>query len=164
MKAAEIIQEACDIAQAECNGEGSFREGLEAAIDGVDRHSQRTARHRQSIRQIFIQTLATRMQVEKYAHRHPEVRDGDIKRPVFIIGLMRTGTTMLSYLLGADPGRRPLLRWETEQPIPPPTTAELYSNPIIDIMEITDKFGGSAGAIYGNTCITKRPPARRNAR
>ena len=37
------------------------------------------------------------------------------------MGLPRTGTSVLSLLLGLDPVARPLLQWEAAHPIPPPT-------------------------------------------
>ena len=37
--------------------------------------------------------------------------------PVFIVGLHRTGTTLLQRLLAADPAARPLLYWESTAPL-----------------------------------------------
>ena len=39
---------------------------------------------------------------------------------MFVIGLWRTGTTILSYLLAQDPDSRSLRRWEAAIPCPPP--------------------------------------------
>lgn len=47
--------------------------------------------------------------------------DSDLLRPsrppVFIVGLHRTGTTLLQQLLAADPAARPLLYWESSAPL-----------------------------------------------
>jgi hypothetical protein len=48
---------------------------------------------------------------------------------VFVFGVPRTGTTLLSNLLAADPDRRSPLTWEIDDPVPPPTTATLYTDP-----------------------------------
>jgi hypothetical protein len=48
---------------------------------------------------------------------------------VFVFGIPRTGTTLLSNLLAADPNRRSPLTWEIDDPVPPPTTATLYNDP-----------------------------------
>src|SRR5690606_42148976 len=62
------------------------------------------------------------LKVAEYARQHPEVRDEKIVRPIFIMGMPRTGTTLASYLLGGDPNLRSLLRWEVATPVPPATT------------------------------------------
>src|SRR3546814_375859 len=50
-------------------------------------------------------------------------------RAVFGCGVPRTGTTLLSNLLAADPHRRSPLTWEIDDPVPPPATATLRSDP-----------------------------------
>jgi hypothetical protein len=52
-----------------------------------------------------------------------------IKRPVFVFGIPRTGTTLLSNLLAADPARRSPLTWEIEEPVPPVTSDKLFTDP-----------------------------------
>jgi hypothetical protein len=49
---------------------------------------------------------------------HPEIREREIKRPFFLTGLPRTGTSALFNLLGKDPATRPLLLWEGVFPDP----------------------------------------------
>ena len=48
-----------------------------------------------------------------------------------IVGLPRTGTSILDHLLGLDPQARPLLQWEAAHPIPPTTQAEAATDPRI---------------------------------
>ena len=38
-----------------------------------------------------------------------------------MLGMPRTGTTVISYLLDKDPARRSLLHWECVHPVPPAT-------------------------------------------
>jgi hypothetical protein len=45
------------------------------------------------------------------------------------MGVPRTGTTLLSNLLAADPARRSPLEWEIDEPVPPATTATLKTDP-----------------------------------
>lgn len=52
-----------------------------------------------------------------------------VKRPVFILGMVRTGTTMASYLMDADPAVRSLLKWEAYNIAPPAAPGELFSDP-----------------------------------
>ena len=44
--------------------------------------------------------------------------------PLFGLGLPRTGSTALSFLLAQDPNVRYLRQWESSQPCPPPSTVE----------------------------------------
>ncbi|OAN56475.1 hypothetical protein A7Q26_02215 [Sphingobium sp. TCM1] len=129
-----------------------FREGLDLAVEALDANPLRTPQGKAFLMHMYSENLATRLKVADYARRHPEVRDQKIERPVFVMGMPRTGTTLASYLLGADRNRRSLLRWEVAQPVPPPTTATLYSNPVIDAMyafdEDMEKAGRSFAAIH----------------
>src|SRR5205814_451748 len=54
--------------------------------------------------------------------RHPEIDDVAIVAPLFGLGLPRTGSTALSFLLAQDPNIRYLRQWESSQPCPPPST------------------------------------------
>ena len=64
-----------------------------------------------------------------YLESRPELLERPIERPVFVFGIPRTGTTLLNNLLAADPARRSPLSWEIDDPVPPPTTATLYTDP-----------------------------------
>jgi hypothetical protein len=52
-----------------------------------------------------------------------------VKRPLVILGLPRTGTSLASYLLDQDPQRRSLLTWEAEDSVPPSTPETLRTDP-----------------------------------
>jgi len=45
-------------------------------------------------------------------------KDHRIERPLFVIGLPRTGTTVLHHLLSLDPAARSPYLWELENPVP----------------------------------------------
>ena len=73
--------------------------------------------------------LGRRMQVHAYIQAHPEVLDAPVERPLIVLGMPRTGTTVISYLLDQDPARRSLLHWQCVHPIPPATTETLRTDP-----------------------------------
>jgi hypothetical protein len=52
-------------------------------------------------------------------------------KPVFIIGLGRTGSTILHDILAQDPANRAPLTWEVTYPSPPPRTATFETDPRI---------------------------------
>jgi Sulfotransferase family len=124
----ELIQAAQKATGLERFDSDSFREGLDillADANRLDYPEMGIARWRGSL----IGALSTRLKTTAYLDQHPELLERPIKRPVFIFGVPRTGTTLLSNLLAADPARRSPLTWEIDDPIPPPKQAALYNDP-----------------------------------
>lgn len=66
---------------------------------------------------------------------HPEHRDVPIERPIFLMGLPRTGTTALHRYLHADPGAQGLEMWLTQYPQPRPPRETWESDPIFTAMQ-----------------------------
>jgi hypothetical protein len=75
--------------------------------------------------------LVNRLEVENWYRRHPEIDEQVIVAPTFGLGLPRTGSTALSFLLAADSRRRSLRTWEARKPCPPPETATEATDPRI---------------------------------
>ena len=75
-------------------------------------------RGRKRNRRRVLQLLSARLRVEDALRRHPEIRQREIRRPMVLTGLPRSGTSALFNLLAADPVARPLLLWETQLPDP----------------------------------------------
>ena len=71
--------------------------------------------------------LVNRLRITDYWNQHPELANQEIKAPLFIVGVSRSGTTALSQLLSVDRANRSLLSWEASAPVPPPQT-ETYHN------------------------------------
>lgn len=61
--------------------------------------------------------LRNRLLVEDRIRRHPEILDIEIRAPIVICGLPRTGTTHLHNLLSSDPALRSLPYWESLEPV-----------------------------------------------
>ncbi|WP_162892601.1 sulfotransferase family protein [Blastomonas fulva] len=107
----------------------SWKEGLEILLHDHTRQDRLTERGEMIVRNRYVETLAARMQVDEYIRRNPAVLDQPIDRPVFILGMPRTGTTMLSYMLDADPANRSMLRWEAYNAAPPAAPGALKTDP-----------------------------------
>lgn len=106
----------------------TFRESLEIFLADWNRQvvpDQAAERLSAAI----VHALATRLKVTAYLESRPELRERPIERPVFVFGIPRTGTTLLSNLLAADPARRSPLTWEIDDPVPPPTAETLHNDP-----------------------------------
>ena len=107
----------------------SWREGLEIILADLAREDQLTERGWESTKRRYVDHLAARMQVDEYIRKNPAVVEAPIERPVFILGMPRTGTTLVSYLMAADPANRSLLRWEGTYTAPPAARGALKSDP-----------------------------------
>ena len=103
-------------------GDASFREGLEILVRALRDEARLNARGEGFIYDRLGLHLCQRLQVEDWYRRHPEIDDESIKAPLFGLGLPRTGSTALSFLLARDPGIRYLRSWESTRPCPPPST------------------------------------------
>ncbi|MFV8816739.1 sulfotransferase family protein [Haliea sp. E17] len=140
----------------------SFREGLDVYLDDanlIPPDGFQVERFAGSI----VQALATRLKVTDYLAKRPELLQRPVEKPVFVFGIPRTGTTLLSNLLAADPARRSPLTWEIDDPVPPPTSATLYSDPRAlgrleaerKMLEANPEMGKyyRGSAIYPNECM-----------
>ncbi len=103
-------------------GDDSFREGLERLVASLRKEAALNAVGRKGVRRLLVGLLAQRLQVEDWYRRHPEIDDERIDAPLFGVGLPRTGSTALAFLLAEDPTVRYLRRWEAPEPCPPPST------------------------------------------
>jgi hypothetical protein len=74
--------------------------------------------------------LVARLLSEAAWKQHPQYADVAIERPIFVTGLVRTGTTALHRLLGADPAHQGLHMWLAEFPQPRPPRDTWESNPL----------------------------------
>ena len=72
--------------------------------------------------ELIIKHLSQRLEIESWYSRFPDIEDEPILEPLIGLGLPRTGSTALSFLLAEDPNSRSLRRWEAATPCPPPST------------------------------------------
>jgi len=107
----------------------SFREPLRLLLGDLDREGALHTFGRFYVRAFFAGLLRNRLQLEDWWRRHPEILEGEIRAPLFILGLPRTGTTLMQNLLSADPRARFLRFWEAAEPCPPPSRDTFASDP-----------------------------------
>lgn len=107
----------------------SWRDGLAIMLDELNSSPAFTPFGRERVLTDATDALGRRMQVHAYIQEHPEVLDAPVERPLIVLGMPRTGTTVISYLLDQDPARRSLLHWQCVHPIPPATTEALRTDP-----------------------------------
>lgn len=85
--------------------------------------------------QLLIKHLSNRLLILDELKQNPEITSKPIHRPLFIVSMPRTGTTLLTRLLAQDPANRPLLHWEAMRPTPPPTPQTRETDPRIEEAE-----------------------------
>lgn len=112
-------------------GEGPYREGLERFVDSLEAEARLNAVGRLIARERILGHTVSRLQYVDDRKQYPEIEKQRIERPVFIVGLPRTGTTILHDILAQDPSNRAPLTWETMFPSPPPETATFETDPRI---------------------------------
>jgi hypothetical protein len=131
LRPSSVIRAATKLADSGDLGTDTYREPLEVYLDSCRNEAELTTFGRLLIAKMLARALANRIELHRWALDHPEVREERIRSPWVIVGLPRTGTSVLSMLLGLDPVARPLLQWEAAHPIPPPTLEEGDQDPRI---------------------------------
>ncbi len=120
--------------------EDVWREGLEVLARGLDRESRLTLLGRVLSRGDIVNALETRLKIEETYREFPGIHDESMNGPIFIVGLPRSGTSILHELLAQDPAHRVPLSWEARHPCPPPEEASYESDPRIESCEAYVQF------------------------
>src|ERR1700730_2357676 len=118
----ELLEEARAKTGLDDFGEASFREGLERLVRALRAEADLNATGQDALRKLIMGLLVQRLQIEDWDQRQRGRGDEPIDRPRIDLGLPRTGSTALSFLLAEDPGARSLTSWEAARPCPPPST------------------------------------------
>jgi hypothetical protein len=152
MEIDHLVGMACERAGSDDLGDDTWREGLEVLVRSLESEAALNELGTSAMVDLIVGYLVNRLEVEQWYTRHPEIDDQQIVAPLFGVGLPRTGSTALSYLLAQDPARRSLRVWEAATPCPPPQTATEHTDPrIADAqagIDLTNEmFPGFAGML-----------------
>ena len=82
-----------------------------------------------AIEGLIVDRLVRRLRIEVWLASHPDPDPQPVQGPVVIVGLPRSATTAVHYLLAADPRLRYLRSWELKDPVPPPALATEAEDP-----------------------------------
>lgn len=110
-------------------GDPGFRDGLDVLVEACNSEAQLNDIGRAAAEHSIVADLSNRLRVTNYWNHHPELADETFDAPLFIVGIVRSGTTALSHLLARIPGNRQLLGWEASQSVPPPTADTYWQDP-----------------------------------
>ena len=84
-----------------------------------------------AVREDLLRLLGNRLQMAAVFAAHPEITARRALRPLVVVGLPRTGSSILHELLAQDPANRAPMTWEVKHPCPPPELASFHSDPRI---------------------------------
>src|SRR3954468_1251370 len=107
----------------------NYREALGVLLDSYKREAGLTVLGSKMNRFFLRGALVARLLSESAWKQYPAYTNVPVQRPIFVIGLTRTGTTVLHRLLGADPAHQGLQMWLAEFPQPRPPRDTWESNP-----------------------------------
>ncbi|MCB1706176.1 MAG: sulfotransferase [Halioglobus sp.] len=129
---ASLIHHACRSTGLDDFGDDLWREPFGVLIRSLEEEGQLTLMGRLMARSDIILWLSARLQVVDTLKRHPQILDEEIVAPMVIVGLPRSGTSILFELLSQDPEVGVPLMWEALQPCPPPEAATYRTDPRIE--------------------------------
>lgn len=95
-----------------------FTDRLAAHVAAIENDEGLRQLSRSTLRQRVVRLLRNRLSLTDLIKRYPEIESIPIERPYIVVGMPRSGTTHLVNLIAADPHRRALPYWESQDPIP----------------------------------------------
>jgi Sulfotransferase family len=105
-------------------GRGDFLEALSRLLESCQCEPRLNLIGRIALRADLLRILCSRLFLERDRQLYPGIARQEIREPLFIVGLPRSGTTLLHTLLAADPEHRVPLIWEVMTPSPPTSENE----------------------------------------
>ncbi len=98
--------------------EDGFREGLQALIRAANNNDNIHIFGKSILRSVILHALENRLKIQNFIKQNEGLSNIEIVKPLFVIGLPRTGTTLLFNLLSLDSSSRWLSNWEACTPAP----------------------------------------------
>jgi hypothetical protein len=105
-------------------GDWEIAEPISRLLSAYETESHLTTLGRLAVRELVVSLLENLLHLENELDRMPAVAAEPIEAPTFIIGLPRTGTTLLHGLMSEDPANRVPRTWEVMYPARYPNTVE----------------------------------------
>lgn len=118
MLAEAIEQAGVTTGAADLDDTDGFAERLRVHVAAIEADEGLRRLTRGSLRQRIVRLLRNRLSLTELIRRYPEIESIPIEKPFIVVGMPRSGTTHLVNLIAADPRRRALPYWESQEPIP----------------------------------------------
>ena len=110
-------------ASEQCNGltnfgDESYLEPMRVLLDSLVNEARLNEQGRAMWHSRIVAILCNRLRMWQWLNQHPEIQEEQVKSPVVIVGLPRTGTTMLHRILASDSRFYAPLWYEVRNPAP----------------------------------------------
>ena len=116
-------------------GDPAFQEPLRRLLHSLEHEAALHEIGRLTWFERVVGVLVNRLRTEDWIARHPEILAERIEQPVVIVGLPRTGTTMLHRMIASDPSVLSLRWYESRNPAPFPDSEGAARDPRIEDAE-----------------------------
>lgn len=101
-------------------GPEDFRARLQLLLEEWGGDPDMTQSQRANLFGYLVRYASNRLLIQNEWTRHPDILEQEIRQPIIVAGLPRSGTTHLLNLLAADTRFRSLPLWESYEPVPMP--------------------------------------------
>ncbi|HEX3924753.1 MAG TPA: sulfotransferase [Streptosporangiaceae bacterium] len=126
-------------------GDLPFRAGIDVLLRALRHESGQPPERVAAVAEnLVLPALVKRLRLVDDRKRFPAIAAQEIRAPIVITGLPRTGSTHLQALLATRPGARSPREWEMRLPSPPPEAATAGADP--RIAEVQRAIEARAGA------------------
>ena len=125
LDANDIISEASKELGLNDFGDMEFMQRLVLLCKEWDAHADMNSLGKMHLRSKLLTFAKTRLLIQNLLNRHPEIHRVEIRKPIIVAGLPRSGTTHLLNLMAADSRLRALPLWESYEPLPVPGEKDL---------------------------------------
>jgi hypothetical protein len=98
-------------------GPGDFERPLGVLLADYP-HADLNAIGTHILRSGIVHSLRMRLRAQEWIRRHPEILEEKVAAPIVVVGMMRSGTTLLQRLLAADPRFVCAYGWEVVEVAP----------------------------------------------
>ena len=115
-----VLAEARERSGLDDFGPTDFHERLDLLLEEWGGDPELTGIGKLSLRNKLVTFATSRLLIEEHFKKDPEVDGAEVRRPIIVIGLPRSGTTHMLNLLASDHRLRSLPLWESYEPLPLP--------------------------------------------
>lgn len=99
-------------------GDEWLLEPLAVLLRALETEAKLSPAGREATAERIITALTNRLRLIEALHRHPEIADERLNVVGVVVGLPRTGSTLLHRLLASTPRLTAVLWWESQYPVP----------------------------------------------